>query len=215
MKGLIIKDFLLLKSQLKSYVVLLLLFACISYTSNDNSFLTMVPIFGVMLLISTLSYDSYYKWDAFCLTLPNSRKGVVQVKYLLSIIITLIFVAFASIMLIAFNIIRDVPFTAMDVITQMSGALFGATVALSLTIPLTYKFGSENGRIIMIIAIFSIGAAVAGLTQLPFLSMNPNLVNSTLSFISTYFIPILFIITLFIFFVSYLITLKIYNHKEF
>lgn len=215
MKGLIKKDLLLLKSQLKSYLVIVLVFAIVSFMSNDNTFITLLPILGVMLIISTLSFDNYYKWDAFALTLPLSRKDNVKSKYILAILITLTFIVFSTCILIAFNTIKGFPINAFNIITLMCGSLLGASIATSISLPLMYKFGSENGRMIMIIMVFAIGGCIAGIIELLDTHFNQAFINNALTFISTNILPIMILVMIILLLLSYFLTLKIYMRKEF
>lgn len=215
MKGLIKKDLLLLKSQLKSYLVIVIVFAIVSFMSNDNTFITLLPILGVMLIISTLSFDNYYKWDAFALTLPLSRKDNVKSKYALAVLITLTFVILATIILIAFNTIKGLPINAFNILTLMCGSLLGASIATSISMPLMYKFGSENGRMIMIIMVFAIGGVIAGITELLNPYFDQAFLYNALTFISTNLLPITILVMIILLSFSYFLTLKIYMRKEF
>lgn len=215
MKGLIKKDLLLLKSQLKSYLVIVLVFAIVSFMSNDNTFITLLPILGVMLIISTLSFDNYYKWDAFALTLPLSRKDNVKSKYILAILITLTFIVFSTCILIAFNTIKGLEINAFNIITLMCGSLLGASIATSISLPLMYKFGSENGRMIMIIMVFAIGGCMAGIAELLSSYFDQTFLNNALTFISSNILPIMILVMIILLLFSYFLTLKIYMHKEF
>lgn len=209
MKGLIKKDLLLLKSQLKSYLVIVIVFAIVSFMSNDNTFITLLPILGVMLIISTLSFDNYYKWDAFALTLPLSRKDNVKSKYALAVLITLTFVILATIILIAFNTIKGLPINAFNILTLMCGSLLGASIATSISMPLMYKFGSENGRMIMIIMVFAIGGVIAGIAELLSSYFDQAFLNNALTFISTNLLPIMILVMIILLSFSYFLTLKI------
>lgn len=215
MKGLIKKDLLLLKSQLKSYLVIVIVFAIVSFMSNDNTFITLLPILGVMLIISTLSFDNYYKWDAFALTLPLSRKDNVKSKYALAVLITLTFVILATIILIAFNTIKGLPINAFNILTLMCGSLLGASIATSISLPLMYKFGSENGRMIMIVAVFAIGGGIVGIAELLNSYFDQAFLNSALTFISTNILAIMILVMIVLLLFSYFLTLKIYMRKEF
>ena len=86
MTGLIKKDLLMIKSNLKMILVILFVFFIMALQGEfDISF---VPEFiVVMLFISTFSYDEYNKWDAYAITLPNGRNSVVASKYLATLIL--------------------------------------------------------------------------------------------------------------------------------
>ena len=89
MKGLLIKDWKLLKNQGRFFLMILAaslipLFFSQNYVNFITSYLTF--IFSVFVL-STLSYDSYDNGMIFLLSLPVSRRIYVQEKYLFSLLL--------------------------------------------------------------------------------------------------------------------------------
>ena len=67
MKGLLIKDFLLLRSYGKSLLLMFLLFLIIGATSGPAFIVGIVMIESVMLAVSTFSYDDMAKWNSYML----------------------------------------------------------------------------------------------------------------------------------------------------
>ena len=89
MLGFIKKDLLMIKSNIKILVILLLIYVVMSFQGEmDLSFL--LPFMSVMIMMSTFSYDYYNKWDAYAISLPNGRKNSVKAKYLATIILIII-----------------------------------------------------------------------------------------------------------------------------
>ena len=95
MLGLIKKDFLIVKNNLKLIIIMLMMFFIMALQGEfDITFV--LPFIVVMLFISTFSYDEFNKWDAYAITLPNGRKNIVKSKYIASLILVVgaIFVTF-------------------------------------------------------------------------------------------------------------------------
>ena len=93
MKGLIIKDLLLMKENWKQLLLFGLIFIVIGL--EGNQILTFVPVFlSLMVLLSTFSYDDYNKWNSYAVTLPNGRKNIVRAKYIASICLSAIAILF-------------------------------------------------------------------------------------------------------------------------
>ena len=91
MTGLIIKDFLNLKSSLKTSLLILIPFSFMAYKSQDPIYLMSVFILIIsMQSISAISYDNLAKWDIYALTMPISRGKMVISKYILSILLSII-----------------------------------------------------------------------------------------------------------------------------
>ena len=89
MKGLLIKDFLLLRSYGKSLLLMFLLFLIIGATSGPAFIVGIVMIESVMLAVSTFSYDDMAKWNSYMLAMPVSRKTAVREKYALAFLLGL------------------------------------------------------------------------------------------------------------------------------
>lgn len=214
MKGLIKKDILLTKSLLKSYLIIILVFTVMSITTT-NPMTIILPIFGIMVCLSTLSYDNYYKWDAFALTLPINRKDSVKAKYILALLFTIIFALIAVMINLSISIIQNIPIEAITLLTPLFGSILGAVITTSFSLPLMYKFGSEKGRIIMFLIFLVISVAIIVSTNLFKGIIDQFIIYDAISFISTYFLPISMILIIVITIISYQCSLKIFLKKEF
>lgn len=215
MKGLIKKDILLSKGMFKNYLIIILAFAFASYLGQTDLLLSFLPFLGLMIVISTLSYDQYYKWDAFALTLPIARKNVIKAKYFLAVGLILCFTFIAAILSILIAMINHIDLQMIETISVVSGSLLGTTLAISILLPAMYKFGSENGRIVLFTGIFLGFIFISIIAELLKDYLNASLFTDAIYFISTFMIPIQIILVFLLPYLSYLICLKIYHKKEF
>ena len=92
MKGLFYKDFCYIKES-KFLLVFLVVFGFgFSYFyKNPNFVLGYFSIFPSIMLMSTLSYDSYNHGLTTLFTLPINRKDYLKQKYLLGFILGILF----------------------------------------------------------------------------------------------------------------------------
>ena len=68
MLGLIKKDLFMMKSNIKTLLIILVVYGVMAYQEQmDLSFI--LPFMSVMIMISTFSYDAYNNWDAYVLSL--------------------------------------------------------------------------------------------------------------------------------------------------
>lgn len=161
MKGLLIKDFLLLRSYLRTIGLLLVLFFFCSLPTGPAFFSGVVLIEAVMLAVSTFSYDDMAKWNTYMLSMPVSRKTAVQEKYVLSFLLSLIGIVLAT----AGGILTGVIHGNLDirlVLGTVGGCLAAACLYVSVMIPLTYRFGAEKMRMMLILVFFVLFAVVFG-----------------------------------------------------
>lgn len=209
MIGLIKKDLLMIKSNLKLVVAMLFVFFIMTLQGSfDISF---APAFiSVMLFMSTFSYDEYNKWDAYAITLPNGRKNIVKSKY----IATLILVVASILITILLNIIVGYINHNVDydsIFSIMAGCFFGITIIQSIMYPLIFKFGIEKGRIGLFVGIFGMVAIIGLLSNVIDINISTNII----SFVEKYWMLGVFTISMILLVISYKISEKIYLKKEF
>ena len=209
MLGLIKKDLLMVKSNLKLVIII---FAVLFIMSLQKEFdMSFIPPFIVaMLFMSTFSYDEYNKWDAYAVTLPNERKSVVASKYLATIILIAISIIITIILNIVVGLVNNNT-NYESMLSTMAGCFFGIVLIVSIIYPFIFKYGIEKGRIGLFIGSFAIVAVISFLRKATNINIPSNIVN----FFELYWyiiIPILFTGFLYI---SYRISKKIYLKKEF
>lgn len=207
MKGLILKDFIAIKKQGRVLILLALFYIVYSVAiKNISMFGVMISLICTMMAITTLSYDEYYKWDKYALSMPISRKTIVLSKYLLGLLADLVGMA----VVLPISIIIGVLTPKVDIVETLLMVLaFGATALtfLAIVLPVFFKFGMEKGRLIMMAIIFLptvLGLIISKLGMQPpseaFLNVLP------------YMLVFGFVIVIVL---SIQISIAIYNKKEF
>lgn len=58
--------------------IVLVALSLLSIKDNSSDILVIMPIFSVMMFVSTFSYDEFNKFNAYVSTLPNDRKEAVK-----------------------------------------------------------------------------------------------------------------------------------------
>ena len=210
MLGLIKKDLLLIKANLKSMIIIFVIYIMLAFQGTfDVTFI--IPIIGIMLFISTFSYDDFNNWNSYAVTLPNGRKNVVRAKYIVSIILMIILAVVAFFIGIGISYIKTNSINLDEIISSLMGTMLSIVIINSLLYPIVFKFGATNGRIILFAVVF--GIAGIGTLIAQFIDMAPiiNIINKLDNYLLIV-IPIIYIILLGI---SYLISSKIYQNKEF
>lgn len=210
MKGLIKKDFLLVKSNIKVLVVLFIVFGFMTFNGQmDISFV--LPFMSVVIMMSTFSYDTYNKWDAYVIALPDGRKNSIKSKYIATIILLLIITIGVAVITTITIYIKENTLGLKDVL-QMSLTMLSATIIVqSIIYPVIYKFGLEKARIGIFVGVFGLGFLVNLISK--YVDFKPILEH--LYFFNNYLFFILPIVIIIILYVSYTISKKIYQKKEF
>lgn len=210
MLGLMKKDFLLIKANIKSMIIIFIVFLIFAFQGTfDIAFI--VPIIGIMLFISTFSYDDFNNWNSYAVTLPDGRKNVVRAKYLASIILA---VALGILCLVISMTISYVSANSMnfdDTISLLMGTMLSSVIIISLLYPIMFKYGATNGRIIMFVVIFGIAGIGVMLEKFIDMTFLMNMINE----LDNYMFIAVPVISIILLGISYLISSKIYINKEF
>lgn len=147
MTGLILKDFLILRKTLRSYLFMLVVYVGIAFTgvwSADIVGVLMV-VMVVMLPMNVFAYDKQAKWDTYGLALPVGRTKTVAARYLCVLLLCLLSVgltAILGVMLYAAGRVEEpVEFLVSCSVTGLMAVLVNA-----IMLPFLYKFGPERAR---------------------------------------------------------------------
>ena len=147
MTGLILKDFLILRKTLRSYLFMLVVYVGIAFTgvwSADIVGVLMV-VMVVMLPMNVFAYDKQAKWDTYGLALPVGRTKTVAARYLCVLLLCLLSVGLTAIlgmMLYAAGRVEEpVEFLVSCSVMGLMSVLVNA-----IMLPFLYKFGPERAR---------------------------------------------------------------------
>lgn len=216
MTGLIMKDFLVMRKTMRSYLFLIAIYFVLAYLDFfDYSFIiTFLQIVMAVLPISAFAYDEQAKWDRYAMSLPLGRRGVVRARYLFVLALSLITVAagLAGTALI-YLFQKEDPLEMF--ITLMVSTTIGLLIP-AILLPLSYKLGPERARPFLFAIVFIPVIAVILLVKVGVLDPSMLKGMDTLSpaaLLGTFsLLPLGGLAALF---VSYLISCRIVAGKEF
>ena len=216
MKGLILKDWRLMARQAKLMLLFIIVFIGIfSFTSPENNFITGVyTMVMVMLTINCFAYDELNHFDRLAASAPLPRSKIVLSRYLSALLTGVTGTGLILALQCGLLFFKEM---GTEVLLQNAILIvtsFGVSLLLmAITFPLFYKFGVNKSRLIMIV-IFLIPTMLILLISELFL--DGKLVLPALSpwFWNT--LPILLAAILVLaLLLSYSISVKIYQNKEF
>lgn len=201
MKGLLIKDFLLMKNY--KQVMLFMLIIGIFVGMNDISFASgYILVFVSILSMSTITYDEANHGLNTLFTLPITKSDYVKEKYLFSLIITGIGFVFVTIL----GCFSKSGF--METLIILSTAL----LLLALSLPFQLKEGNEKGRIVSFVVVFGFIFVFVFLNQ--FIPKFFQSIESLLNTLDPTMFSVGLLITSFIlYFISMLISIRVYKNR--
>ena len=151
MKGLFMKDLLVLRKYARTMAVFILVYIVVfSMLDSVDVISGMVTLVLAMMSVATFSYDELAKWDRFGLTMPVSRKQAVASRYLVCLLFTVLGGVITLAFSLVFGYIRKTGDPAQSLLSSYT-ILSVAVLFLSLILPFLYKFGPERGRLFMIL----------------------------------------------------------------
>jgi hypothetical protein len=208
-KGLFIKDFLLFKKTGRIFLLLLVLYMFMTIFTHTDLGPLMVFLTG-MLSISTFAYDEQAKWDGYALTMPVSKRDLVLSKYVVAIILCFVGAVAGAVLSVASKL--NAPLINWNSILITSGvALCASYLFNSLALPLLYKFGAEKSRVVLL-ACYAVPLIAASLVLNELEKSSGALLRlQSLLNLGAILLPF---VTIAVLFLSYRISLHIFNKKD-
>ncbi|MBF4696395.1 ABC-2 transporter permease [Clostridioides difficile] len=211
MKGLILKDLLNLKGNIKFILLFIIMFGFMSSLGdgNVNNFIGVIIVLCTTMIVSTFSYDDLNKWDSYVLTMPINRNDIVLSKYLTMLIFSFIGVLVSLIVSVTIGYFKNT--LILNEILLINALILSISVCFgSLILPLIYKFGTERARLLMILCFL-----VPTLALLVFKSILENISSPiSIEIILNTLVYSLPFVAILLFVISYFISSKIYSKKE-
>ena len=215
MTGLILKDFLILRKTLRTYLLFLAVYVVLAFSGvwSPEFVSGFIMVMIAVLPMNVFAYDQQAKWDIYGLALPVGRTRTVAARYLCVLILCLSTVVLECVfgaVLFAAGKLEDVGEYLF------SGAVCGLMAALvnAILLPFLYKFGPERARIVLIGVVGLIFAAVAAV--LVVIPKSDGIVwLETLSELQTAAIPVIGLLAgLALLAVSFLLSRHFYGRKD-
>ncbi|NLK95338.1 MAG: ABC-2 transporter permease [Clostridiales bacterium] len=215
MLGLMLKDMLNLKKQIKTIGIILVLYAVIFIPQNNAEFISgMMAMISVMMSLSLFSIDEASKWDKYALSMPITFKDVVLSRYLISIFFILVSAILGFLaLIISSKLVQNIPLKEIGI--NIGVVLAVGLIIISIITPLIYKFGAEKGRILVFV-VFLVPTVLVLLwgkiaDKFNISNPSPEIINEIIN-ILPYIAPLILILVLVS---SYFISINIYRKKEF
>ena len=215
MAGLLEKDVRLIM-QRKQILLLFIVLAVVLGFSQDGTFiLGYLSFCAAIVMVSTISYDELDHGYEFLMTLPITAKIYVKEKYLFCIGGAVIAWLFAAILYFISKMIRRESFSFLDELPVALIFLPIILLMLSILIPFQLKYGIEKSRIILVILAGIIVAAVYFYFMKNLIDGNPQILTAINSVNDEVVTIILFALGIFVTLISYFISSRIMEKKEF
>lgn len=214
MKGLLYKDIVVLRKQISTLLVFVLVYGgfCVAGVFDFSIIGALIAVFGLTIPMSSVALDDTSHWDRYAAATPAGRKGIAAGKYLFTLLVILVSgLAGTAIMLVLSVVgLTDSPFQELTVVTASCASV---TLLLdAILLPFMLKYGAEKARLISMITFVVIFGSVVLLGGLANNGANmPQLPGWLVTAL-----PVVFgLASVGGFVLSFAVSLGIYNRKEF
>ena len=166
MIGLLKKEYYLMEGQMKSWLIVAVFCFFYSYFMNADSFLFMLIIlFGIMSTMTVFSLDKACGWDTYAISLPLTRKEIVEARYLFAFLID-IGVSLACCLLMILRGLMNGGVNIPESLHSLFQILLVTILMQLLLFPVIYKLGVEKARFVYMAVFICLSLGVLGISQL-------------------------------------------------
>lgn len=216
MKGLLIKDWKLMKNQ-KQFFLLIFIISLVLLNSNSYFVVMYMTMLCAFFTISTISYDEYDNGGAYLFTLPFTRKLYVREKYALGGLLAVIPWAVTSLLVFLYSSFTHRVESTAEWWAVVSVYLVLVLLMEAVMLPIYLKYGNEKGRIVMIVTMAVLSAGAVGTIKLlnkaniPMEEIIETVTHTHIAEVAL--LAVLFLVAVFM--VSYRISVGIVEKKEY
>lgn len=156
MKSVVLKDLYNMRGNGKSVLISFLILA-VAMASTGIGVLYSGAILCSSLIVSTFAYDDRCDWAKYAVVMPISRNELVAGKYAMLTLLVVGGMAVSFLASLVSNAITgQIPLNQsglQELLISTLAALVFALVYGSIAIPLILRFGAEQGRILLLVAL--------------------------------------------------------------
>ena len=175
---------------------------------SENMFMLFYPcVLAGIIPVSLLGYDERSKWDKYSLALPYTRAQIVSSKYLMGLFIQLTVLVFAGVTQI-FYMKNNGGFNGQSFLVLFSTLSALSFFTSSISLPLMFKWGVEKGRMVYYIMI----GLACGSSVLVADMFTENIIPTDTATIT---FPILTLISIAVFALSWYLSIVFFRKREF
>lgn len=162
MKGLFVKDLLIIRTQFKTILMICLCGVAMSFAFDSSIVAGYLGIIGTMLAIGTIGYDEFDNGFSFLFTLPAVRRTYVREKYLFCLLTAVISVCAGFAISLVLSLVTPNPVSLSELLLTGLSMLMVGMLFIAFMIPVRVKYNAEKSRTFMYILYAAILVTVFG-----------------------------------------------------
>ena len=149
MTGLILKDLLILRRTLRSYLLILAIYVAVAFLGYwSASFVGgFMMVMVAMLPMNVFAYDKQAQWDVYGLSLPVGRTKTVAARYLAVLIMFTASAVLTTVLGVVLTIAGRMEESLGEYLLACAICVVMSMLVNAMMLPILYKFGPERARI--------------------------------------------------------------------
>ena len=146
MKGLLLKDWYMMKKYCRYYLFCAIGFTVLSVMSAGNMFFVFYPcLLCGMIPVNLIGYDERSRWMQYSGTMPYTKAQIVSGKYIIGLLTQLTIMLVIGIAQAGKMIITS-DFVPGEFVVLMLMMLIVSALSSAICLPFIFKLGVEKGR---------------------------------------------------------------------
>ena len=142
MKGLVLKDLLVLKTTMKTVIVIIVLFGFMGAMSGSTYMTTFASVYAAILPMTCMAYDERSHFNRYAVTMPVKAAHIAVSKYVTGLVLAAVAMVIAVLMAVV---------TKVSILETVLTCIAIPLIYHTFMLPLMFLFGTEKSRIIILI----------------------------------------------------------------
>ena len=222
MKAMLYADWMNFRQSIRSILFVLVVFALMAFLFSGPMFFIFTVVFLSIMVPTTLfAADQAYGWNRLSLSMPILRRDVVGSKFVMGALVNVILLAVSTVLTVVYVLISATGNPAGALMENLAGIFACEAVAflmMGVLMALSFKFGIEKGRYIIMACVWVPVLGVFLLEQMPWfetaLHAAGNWLNTAGEAQLALLIAAALAASLVVYVICYLISVKIYQKTE-
>lgn len=222
MKAMLYADWMNFRQSIRSILFVLVVFALSAFAFSGPMFFNFTVVFLSIMVPTTLfAADQAYGWNRLSLSMPILRRDVVGSKFVMGALVNVVLLAVSTVLTVVYVLAGATGNPSAELMENLAGILACEAVAflmMGVLMALSFKFGIEKGRYIIMACVWVPVLGVFLLERLPWFETALQAAGNWLNAAGETQISLLLAAALAaglaVYAVCYFISVRIYQKKE-
>ena len=222
MKAMLYADWMNFRQSIRSILFVLVVFALMAFLFSGPMFFIFTVVFLSIMTPTTLfAADQAYGWNRLSLSMPILRRDVVGSKFVMGALINVVLLVISAVLTVVYVLANATGNPSSDLVENLAGILACEAIAflmMGVLMAVSFKFGIEKGRYIIMACVWVPVLGVFLLEQMPWFETALHAAGNWLDTAGEAQLALLIAAalaaSLVVYVICYLISVKIYQKTE-